>query len=136
VGVAVMGTVMTISLASHVAEIQSESGLPEAEVARVVHNPSALIDPVARASQKPELLKAMSSALAGALHNVFLTGAGFAVLALLSGFWLPAGRIEHETEAAREADKIPRTPAECERLLMAEMTTIDSGHEPAMADKE
>jgi EmrB/QacA subfamily drug resistance transporter len=130
VGVAIMGTVMTISLASHIAEIQKESGLPEADVARVVHNPSALIDPIARAAQKPELLKAMSSALAGALHNVFLTGVAFAALALLSGFWLPAGRIEVETEVAREAENIPRTPAECERLLMAEMTTIDPKHEP------
>jgi len=136
VGVAIMGTVMTISLASHIAEIQKESGLPEADVARVVHNPSALIDPIARAAQKPELLKAMSGALAGALHNVFLTGVAFAVLALLSGFWLPAGRMEVETEAARVAENIPRTPAECERLLMAEMTTIDSEHEPAMAEKE
>jgi len=130
VGVAVMGTVMTISLASHIAEIQNESGLPEADVARVVHNPSALIDPIARAVQKPELLKAMSGALAGALHNVFLTGVAFAVLALLSGFWLPAGRIEMDTQAAREAESIPRTPAECERLLMAEMTTIDADNEP------
>jgi len=76
------------------------------------------------------LLKAMSGALAGALHNVFLTGVAFAVLALLSGFWLPAGRIEMDTQAAREAESIPRTPAECERLLMAEMTTIDADNEP------
>ena len=130
VGVAVMGTVMTISLASHVAEIQRESGLPEADVARVVHNPSALIDPIARAAQKPELLRAMSGALAGALHNVFLTGTAFAVLALLSGFWLPAGRIQMEAKADREAEYIPQTSAECERLIMAEMTTIDPAHEP------
>ena len=101
--------------------------MPEADVARVVHNPSALIDPIARAAQKPELLKSMSGALAGALHNVFLTGVGFAVL---------AGRIELETKAAREAENIPRTPAECERLLMAEMTTIDSAHEPTMDERE
>ena len=61
---------------------------------------------------------------------MFLTGGGFAVLALLSGFFLPAGRIELETEAARAAENIPQTPAECERLLMAEMTTIDADHEP------
>jgi hypothetical protein len=121
---------MTISLSSHIAEIQSESGLPEADVARVVHNPSALIDPIARAEQKPELLRAMSGALAGALHNVFLTGVAFAVLALVSGFWLPAGRIEMDTKAARAAQNIPSTPAECERLLMAEMTTIDPENEP------
>jgi MFS family permease len=130
VGVAVMGTVMTISLASHVAEIQKESGLPEADVAWVVHNPSALIDPIARASQNPDLIKAMSGALAGALHNVFMTGVAFAVLSLLSGFLLPAGQIRVETEAAREAESLPRSPAECERMLMAEMTTIDAENEP------
>ncbi|HXU36880.1 MAG TPA: MDR family MFS transporter [Blastocatellia bacterium] len=135
VGVAVMGTVMTISLASHIAEIQKESGLPEADVARTVHNPSALIDPIARAAQNPELLKAMKGALAGALHNVFLTGVAFAVLALLSGFWLPAGEITTETKTASERDQIPRSPAECERMLMAEMTTIDAENEPAMAKK-
>jgi membrane-associated protease RseP (regulator of RpoE activity) len=135
VGVAVMGTVMTISLASHIAEIQKESGLPEADVARTVHNPSALIDPIARAAQNPELIKAMKGALAGALHNVFLTGVAFAVLALLSGFWLPAGAIRTETQAARDQEQIPRSPAECERMLMAEMTTIDAENEPAMAEK-
>jgi EmrB/QacA subfamily drug resistance transporter len=135
VGVAVMGTVMTISLASHIAEIQKESGLPEADVARTVHNPSALIDPIARAAQNPELIKAMKGALAGALHNVFLTGVAFAVLALLSGFWLPAGEISTETKAAREQEQIPRSPAECQRMLMAEMTTIDAENEPAMAEK-
>lgn len=135
VGVAVMGTVMTISLASHTAEIQKQSGLPEADVARTVHNPSALIDPIARAAQNPELIKAMKGALAGALHNVFLTGVAFAVLALLSGFWLPASEIKTDTKAAREEAQIPRSPAECERMLMAEMTTIDAENEPAMVEK-
>jgi len=136
VGVAVMGTVMTISLASHIAEIQQESGLPAEDVARVVHNPSALVDPIARAGQKPELIRAMSGALAGALHKVFLTGAALAFLAFLSGFWLPASQITAGTETARERDHIPQSPAECERMLMAEMTTLDAEHEPAMADRE
>ncbi|HXU10082.1 MAG TPA: MDR family MFS transporter, partial [Blastocatellia bacterium] len=136
VGVAVMGTVMTISLASHIAEIQQESGLPMEEVAQVVHNPSALVDPIARAGQKPELIRAMSGALGGALHKVFLTGAALACLAFLSGFWLPASQINAGTETAREADHIPQSPVECERMLMAEMTTIDAEHEPAMADRD
>jgi fucose permease len=130
VGVAIMGTVMTISLGAHISDIADESRLPEAEVAKVVHNPSALIDPIARATQKPELLTAMSGALAGALHNVFLTGVAFAVLALLSGFWLPSGREQAKGRAAAAPEKMSRTPAECERLLMAEMTTIDPEHEP------
>lgn len=133
VGVAVMGTVMTISLASHIAEIQKESGLPEPEVARVVHNPSALVDPIARAAQKPELILAMSGALAGALHNVFMTGVVFALLALISGFWLPAGQIQIGTD---NPENVPRSPAECERMLMAEMATIDPENEPAMAERE
>ena len=68
-------------------------------------------------------------------HNVFLTGVGFAVLAFLSGFWLPAGEMKTEMKAASERDKIPRTPVECERMLMAEMTTLDPEQEPAMAEK-
>jgi len=136
VGVAVMGTVMTISLASHIAEIQQESGLPAEDVARVVHNPSALVDPIARAAQKPELIHAMSGALGGALHNVFLTGAALAFLAFLSGFWLPARQVNAETESARERDHIPQSPAECERMLMAEMTTLDAEQEPAMENRQ
>ena len=137
VGVAVMGTVMTLSLASHVAEIQNESGLPEAEVASVVHNPSALVDPIAHEKlkqEKPELLRAMSSALGGALHNVFTTGAIIAAIALVSGLWLPAGQIKPAAESAQE--KIASSPAECERLLMAEMTTIDPEHEPAAVEEQ
>lgn len=130
VGVAVMGTIMTIGLASHVAEIQRESGLPEAEVARVVHNPSKLIDPHARTQQKPELIRAMSNALGGALRNVFMTGAAIAALALLSGFWLPPGHLK----PVDAEEKIPSSTAECERLLMAEMTTIDPEHEPAIEE--
>ncbi|HWP44702.1 MAG TPA: MDR family MFS transporter, partial [Blastocatellia bacterium] len=49
VGVAVMGAVMTISVSSHIDEIQQTSGLPEAEVERLVHNLSAVIEPSQRA---------------------------------------------------------------------------------------
>jgi EmrB/QacA subfamily drug resistance transporter len=133
VGVAVMGTVMTVSLASHVTDIQRESNLPEEEVARVVHNPSELIDPIARARQKPELIRAMSTALGGALHNVFLMGAVFAALALASGFWLPAGSLKPATE---EKESVAQSPAECERLLMAEMTQIDPENEPAAVEEK
>jgi EmrB/QacA subfamily drug resistance transporter len=116
VGVAVMGAVMTIGLSSQLGMIERSSGLPEAEVARIVRNPSALVEPASRAKLPPALLKAMETALAGALHKVFLVGAVFASLALISGFWLPPVWAAH-------------TAAECERLLMAEMTTIDSEHE-------
>jgi hypothetical protein len=134
-----MGTVMTISLASHISDIQRESGIPEEEVAAAVHNSSALIDPIAHAEMKaerPALLHAMEAALGGALRNVFIVGVGFAALALLSGFWLPATELKAARQGGRQADKIPPSPAECERLLMAEMTTIDAEHEPAAIERD
>jgi EmrB/QacA subfamily drug resistance transporter len=135
VGVALMGTVMTIGLGSHLEEIKSDSGLPEEEVARVVHNVSALVDPAGRAGLKPELLKAMESALAGALQNAFIAGAGISFLAFVAGFQLPLNPLAARTDLPAEVKPaIPRTAAECERLLIAEMTTIDPEHEPAAVE--
>jgi membrane-associated protease RseP (regulator of RpoE activity) len=133
-GVAVMGAVMTFGLSSHLSDIQRTSGRSEAEVAQVVHNSSALIDPIARASLPPELLKAMAAALGGALRNVFLVGMAFAALGLISGFWLPP-KAERPPQAPNEKEKMS-SPAECERMLIAEMTTIDAEHEPAMIEPE
>jgi EmrB/QacA subfamily drug resistance transporter len=135
-GVAVMGAVMTFSLASHLEDIQRTSGRSEAEVISIVHNSSALIDPIARATLPHELLIAMAAALGGALRNVFLVGMGFAALALLSGFWLPAEAVESAVESAQARDEIPSSPADCERLLMAEMTTIDPDNEPVIVERE
>jgi MFS family permease len=129
-GVALMGMVMTISLMSHLAEIQQTSGRPPDEVARVVHNPSSLIDPIARAQLAPELFQAVSSAMGGALRRVFFVGVVFAVLALVAGFSLP------RTRFIAEPERKPPSAAECERLLIAEMTTIDSDHEPEMSMSE
>jgi high-affinity Fe2+/Pb2+ permease len=128
-GVAAMGMLMTISLMSHLADIQQTSGRPPEEVERVVHNPSALIDPIARAQLPPELFTALSAALGSALRGVFIGGLVFAVLALIAGFMLPkapaASTKSPEPEAAHSA-------ADCERMLMAEMATLDAENEPAM----
>jgi EmrB/QacA subfamily drug resistance transporter len=136
VGVALMGLVLTLSLESHLSEIQAESGLPEEEVARVVHNPSALIDPVARPNLNPALLQSMQSALGGALNNVFWSGAIFAVIGLIAGFWLPATPTRITVEEKVEPAEIPSDPAECERLLIAEMAQLDAENEPAIAERE
>ncbi len=127
-GVAAMGMVMTISLMAHLADIQRTSGRPPAEVEQVVHNPSALIDPIARAQLPVELFRAMAAALGGALQRVFIVGVIFAALALVVGFMLP--KRQAATAAAPPTDA-PST-ADCERMLMAEMATIDAEHEPAM----
>lgn len=79
-----------VGLSSQQAEIQRISGLPEEKVAEIVSNPSALIEPGLRTQLPPTLLHAMEGALAHALHNVFIVGAVFAALALLSGFRMPS----------------------------------------------
>jgi EmrB/QacA subfamily drug resistance transporter len=121
VGVAVMGAVMAISISSRIDEIQQTSGLPQEEVERLAHNLSAIVEPSERANLSPSVLQPLERVLSGALHNVFLVGVGLAGLAFLSGFWLPA---------AQTGPPIEMEPAQCERLLMAEMTTIDAEHEP------
>ncbi len=133
VGVAVMGAVLTIGLTSHVDDIQRQSGMPSEEVVRVVRKPNALTDPIARKQmmeQAPLLFEAIRSALGGALHHVFQVGLVLAILAFASGFWLPASLAKPKLETAPEADRVPTSAAECEKLLMAEMTTIDAENEP------
>ena len=137
IGVAIMGAVMTIGLSSQLSAIQQTSGSSEAEVARIVHNPSALIEPASRAKLPKALLQSMQGALGGALHKVFLVSTVFAVLALLSGFMLPvrgALRIESLRESQGLETHIPQSETECERLLIAEMAAIDAEHEPSMMD--
>jgi EmrB/QacA subfamily drug resistance transporter len=135
VGVAVMGAVLSISLIAHLSEIQLASGLPESDVADVVRNPSALIDPASRTKLPPALLHSMESALGRALHNVFLVGVAFAGFGLVSGFWLPSRRVG-DAPAARVTHHVATSAAECEQLLMAEMTAMDAEHEPVAVEGE
>ncbi|HSE98980.1 MAG TPA: MFS transporter, partial [Blastocatellia bacterium] len=130
VGVAAMGAVMTISITARIDEIQQTSGLPEAEVERLAHNLSALVEPSQRATLSPDVLKPLEKVLSGAMHNVFLVGVGLAGLGLVSGFWLPATNTGPSVEAEPARKRAVSSPAECERLLMAEMTTMDPEHEP------
>ncbi|HJQ67712.1 MAG TPA: MDR family MFS transporter [Blastocatellia bacterium] len=133
VGVAVMGAILTIGLTSHVDDIQRASGKSREEVVRVVRKPNALTDPMARqqmTEQEPLLFEAIRGALGGALHHVFQVGLVLAILAFASGFWLPASLAKPNLEATPEAERVPSSAAECEKLLMAEMTTIDAENEP------
>ena len=134
VGIAVMGTVMMLSISAHLGEVQRTSGLSQAEVARAAHNLNALVDPALRAQMPPSLLKAMAGVLGSALHNVFLVGVVLAALALVSGFWLPRVDTALSPERQHALDKAAASPAKCKRLLMAEMTTLDSENEPAAAE--
>ncbi|HVF88721.1 MAG TPA: MDR family MFS transporter [Blastocatellia bacterium] len=135
VGVAIMGAVLSMSLTAHLYELQVATGLPQEEVARIAHNPSALIEPASRAALPETVMKPMEAALGGALHNVFLVGTIFAALGLASGFWLPSSYSRGGAEPARAEEHLARTPAECERLLMAEMATLDAEHEPSAVEE-
>ncbi|MCI0488121.1 MAG: MFS transporter [Blastocatellia bacterium] len=130
-GVAVMGAMLTLGLSSHLPDVQRASGLPEAEVARIINNPSALIEPHARAELPPAIIAPLQEALSRALQHVFIAGAVLAALSLISGFWLPSVRALIAEKQAEAKRKIASSPAECEKLLMAEMTTLDPEHEPS-----
>jgi EmrB/QacA subfamily drug resistance transporter len=106
VGVAVMGVLLSAGLAS-----SSGHG---ADVA-------ALVVPGGAASPSVER-DAVRSALAGALSRVFLLAAlqsGLALLVVLA--WLPGGGAPSEEECC---------PDTGERMVAAEMATLDPGHEP------
>ncbi|HEX8129208.1 MAG TPA: MDR family MFS transporter [Pyrinomonadaceae bacterium] len=128
VGVAVMGAVLSAGLAARLGEVARDgSGVLTIErAAELAANPNALIDPQAQAALPPGALDALREALAGAIHNVFWMGTVLAALALLVSLYLPR---------AGKGASAPPTEAECdadtgERLVMAELTTIDPEHEP------
>jgi len=134
VGVAVIGAVLTVSLMSHLSDIQRETHLPEAEVARIVSNFSELMRHDSRGSLPPEVIEPLEEGLSAALRNAFIVGTVFAALGLASGFWLPSMRATVPATVVKATEEVLSSSAECERLLMAEMTTIDSEHEPAAVE--
>jgi MFS family permease len=134
VGVAIMGAVLSAGLAS---ELSNAAQIPNSPItvekaAEYAANPNALIDPKARDLLPAGALDILQEAMSAAVHNVFWVGTALAALALLVSFFLP-----------RQGDigvKAP-TEEECcaetgERMLMAELTNIDSEHEPAAASAD
>jgi len=84
-------------------------------LARFSQDPNALINPEARANIPAAELRQLQGALEGTLRNIFATCAAVVGLALLGSFALPGGGIGE---------------SHGERMVMAEMTTIDAEHEP------
>jgi MFS family permease len=87
-----------------------------AGLAEFSSNPNALVNPEARADIPAAELAQLQGALEGTLRNIFATSAGVVGLALICAFALPAGKLRNEAHA--------------ERMVMAEMTTIDAENEP------
>ena len=78
-------------------------------------DPNALVNPAARENMSPATLAALQHALEGTLHNIFLVSGAVVAVSLLVAFTLPGGKVGE---------------AHAERMVMAEMTTIDPEHEP------
>jgi EmrB/QacA subfamily drug resistance transporter len=86
-----------------------------AGLAEFAQDPNALVNPEARARIAPAELRQLQGALEGTLRQIFATSAAVVGLALIAAFALPGGRMG-ETHS--------------ERMVMAEMTTIDAENEP------
>jgi fucose permease len=87
-----------------------------AGLAEFSSNPNALVNPEARAHIPAAELAQLQGALQGTLRNIFATSAGVVALALVAAFALPGGKLTAQSHG--------------ERMVMAEMTTIDAENEP------
>jgi len=117
VGVAVMGAVLTSSLAGQLNRAADEGQITKTQAQEFASNPNALIEPSAKAAVPAETLAVLQSSLAKAIHPVFWAGAVMAGLGLLVVLFLPReGRDEQ--------------PIDGERLIMAEQTTINARNQP------
>ncbi len=138
VGVAIMGAFLSAGLASNLQKAAADpmAIITPRQAAELAANPNALIDPSSRAAMSSDMLHLLQSSLSSALRNVFLVGMIMSALALLIVFRLPQ-------KIAARADQVPMPPpakaceAEAgERMVIAELTTIDADHEPAAVDEE
>ncbi len=118
IGVAIMGAVLTASLATELNKAANENGvITEAQAEEFASNPNALIEPSAKAEISGETLDVLQSALAHAIRPVFWLGALMAGFGLLVVLFLPRQEREEET-------------VDGERLIMAEQTTINARNQP------
>lgn len=123
IGVAVMGAVLTASLATELNKAATENGaITETQAQEFASNPNALIEPNAKSAISPETLDVLQSALARAIHPVFWSGALMAGLGLLVVLFLPKERRREETWV------------DGERLIMAEQTTINARNQPHVSE--
>lgn len=122
-GVAVMGVVLSAGLTSSLQK-GVRNGALDAELAgELSRNPSALIEPDAALRLPPNALPILQEGLNSAVHSVFWIGTAAAALAFLVALRLPRD--------SRKPDREACTPETGERMVMAEMTTLEADNEPA-----
>jgi hypothetical protein len=121
-GVAIMGAVLTGSLAGNLQRASDAGQISAQEATAFASNPNDLIDPMARARLSNETLTVLQSSMAGAVHTVFWVGTVACVLSLFVAFFLPKGR---------EDEDLHRTDSSAgEKMLMAEQTVINARNQP------
>lgn len=95
IGVAVLGTVLSLGLTRRLGALGVQELGPEgrSQLVALVAHPEALITG-AGAGLDPRVLRLFRETLAGALHEVFLVGLGFALIALVATFLIPKGKVQ------------------------------------------
>jgi EmrB/QacA subfamily drug resistance transporter len=138
VGVAIMGAFLSAGLATnlHKAAAKPMAIITPQQAEQLAANPNALIDPTSRAAMSADQLHLLQSALSAALRNVFLVGMIMSAIALFIVFRLP-----HKIASRADQTPMPPHPKACEaksgeRMVIAELTTIDADHEPAAVDED
>jgi EmrB/QacA subfamily drug resistance transporter len=138
VGVAIMGAFLSAGLASnlHKAASKPMAIITPQQADQLAANPNALIDPTSRAAMSGDQLHLLQSSLSAALRNVFLVGMIMSAIALFIVFRLP-----QKIAARADQTPMPPPPKACEaqtgeRMMIAELATIDADHEPAAVDED
>lgn len=98
VGVAILGTVLTLSMQQGIGQLSLDdlSVEQQAQVNKLAANPDSLVAEVGE-SYDPKVMTIIRGTLADALHIVFIFGLGFAVLAFLTSFLIPKGKAEEHS---------------------------------------
>lgn len=132
VGVAIMGVVLSAGLTSSLGDVarSGNSILTPERAAELSANPEALINPAARGALPEGALDVLQGAMASAIHRVFWVGTALSALALVVSLYLPRSHNRDGTSLPTEDTCSSETG---ERMMMAELTTIDAEHEPVAA---
>ncbi|MEE9252454.1 MAG: MDR family MFS transporter [Thermodesulfobacteriota bacterium] len=88
IGVTLMGAVMTASITAGMGAVS----LPADSKLKGTLSPDLIVHPEVRAGLPPDVVNSLTAVLADSLHWVFITGLVIAVLAFISGFFVPTGR--------------------------------------------
>jgi MFS family permease len=94
VGTAIMGTLMSIGLRRSLAVMNTavEGERVNRDLARIVENPSVILDMAARATLSPAAIEHFRVALASGIQWVFIFSSIIGLLALASSLMVPPGR--------------------------------------------